>query len=647
MNKALSIIRKWISRLFKVGEDTYLEESPESDLDTGIGTALENRANTIPENWAGGGTSAQPSQPELKHREKRQKEYRYHSWSLKKRVIVSSVCALAILLLGASAYAYSIIHDPMGQFENIAEQFSAPVFTQGDVWTPPAAASGDTVQNAESLVPTPNEYDNLVKSADFSLLKNIVNVLLIGVDHAEERDTWSGKKAFHADVMIVLAINTETGTVDMISLPRDTYAKIPGIEGIYKLNASIDCGGGWPSESNHYSTSGFDKVCEAASWMLGDIPVQYYYAVDMNAVKGLVDAIGGVDYDIDIDYTIQGRSYTIGLQHLDGQGVLDYLRVRKDLGDESGDKHRIDRQKRMLVAIFEKLKAQGMLAKLPGILGAFDGNLYTNTTLAQTAGLAAYAYNVDPTNIRIHSMGGQTRLIFNWSFMLTDQQARVDLIKQVYGVDVPIYKDYTASAAISKWNSMQSGVVRSGAKSVLSKVKAKLDADAKLPVYGEATPTPSPTHTTEPTTEPTHTAEPTTEPTHTAEPTDPPTDPPTEPPSAPPSSEPPSAPPSSEPPSAPPSDEPSGTSSGLVLADLRSVGGSLGLVLLRTGAPAGYQQYGDEERSFYNHVKGEVGSASPDHLKSDVEKLCSMFHVGVPNWRVNWEGSNEVDVDFR
>ena len=219
--------------------------------------------------------------------------------------------------------------------------------------------TGVAAATTESVPPTPNEYEQLVSQADFGLLDNIVNVLLIGVDHATERDTWSGKKAFHADVMIVLAINTDTGTVDMISLPRDTYASIPGVKGIYKLNASIDCGGGWPTEG------GFNKVCEAAEWMLGGIPVDYYYAVDMNAVKGLADTIDGVDYNVDIDYTIQGRSYSKGMQHLDGQGVLDYLRVRKELGDQSGDKNRVDRQKRLLVAIFEKLKASNMLVKLP------------------------------------------------------------------------------------------------------------------------------------------------------------------------------------------------------------------------------------------------------------------------------------------
>lgn len=70
-------------------------------------------------------------------------------------------------------------------------------------------------------------------------------------------------------------------------------------------------------------------------------------------------------------------------------------------------------------------------------------------------------------------------------------------------------------------------------------------------------------------------------------------------------------------------------------------------ITLKTGAPKGYQQYTDAERSFYNHVRGEVNSASTEHLKSDVARLCSMFGVGVPSYRVNWESSNEIDVDFR
>lgn len=69
--------------------------------------------------------------------------------------------------------------------------------------------------------------------------------------------------------------------------------------------------------------------------------------------------------------------------------------------------------------------------------------------------------------------------------------------------------------------------------------------------------------------------------------------------------------------------------------------------LLLTGAPPGYRQYGAAEWNFYYYVKSQVNTASPEKLKADVEKLCRMFKIPVPSWRVNWESTNEIAVDFR
>ena len=330
-------------------------------------------------------------------------------WSTKSKVlfICLSVLLAAIVVVGVIALA--IWTNPLGQLETVASQIDKATNSPGlEVIT--TDEHGVIVTQQPTGAPTLSPYEELMSYADLSLLENTVNIMLIGVDYAEERDTWGGKHAFHSDVMIVLSINTETNQVDLISLPRDTYANIPGVEGIYKLNASIDCGGGWPTEE------GFEKVCEAAEWMLGGIPVDYYYAVDMGAVKGLVDSIGGLEFEIEMDFTMQGRSYTAGLQHMDGQAVLDYMRVRKNI-QKSGDLNRINRQKNMLVAIFNKIKGDNLLAQLPNILGAFEGNLYTNLTLMETAGLAAFAYSVDADEIEMHSMGGKYHNIFNWLFV--------------------------------------------------------------------------------------------------------------------------------------------------------------------------------------------------------------------------------------
>lgn len=416
-------------------------------------------------------------------------------WRLKKKIIVAVSCVLGALVIGIGIFVASIFIDPMSHFETIATQ-------------PSALAASLPTDSAASPTPIPSlsEYEQLAAKSDFGILEKTVNILLIGVDYAPERNDWDGKHYYHSDVMIVLAINKETGSVNLISLPRDTYAEIPGVEGIYKLNASMDCGGGWKDNP----AEGCKKVCEAASWMIGGIPINYYYAVDMSAVKGLVNSIDGVDFNIDVDFDIQGRFYKAGMQHMDGQAVLDYLRVRKGLGEESGDKNRVNRQKNMLVAIVQKLKDSGLIFKIPDIIGAFNGNLLTNVDLASTGALAAYASQIDTRCIRMYSMSGPMHLgLFNWNFVITDQDNRVKIIKDVYGFDissdadvqtleamygikVPSYDHYSKKYALNLWHKMQAKIMNRQAPHLLDDIKARLDADAQLPPYPEPVSIPDP-----------------------------------------------------------------------------------------------------------------------------------------------------------
>jgi LCP family protein required for cell wall assembly len=375
----------------------------------------------------------------------------------KKLIIATVAFAVLLALLVGVIYVINLKSNAGNLFESSTGQLNA---------TPtPGQQPGGTA--AATPTPTVNPYDELLSQADKSLMKDIVNVLVIGVDYAQERETWSGKHAYHADVMLLLAINFKENRVDMISLPRDTYAKIPGVSGIYKLNASLDCGGGYPE--------GLTKVCEAASWMIGGIPVDYYYAVTMPVVKELVDTVGGVDYDLDIDFSLAGRSYKKGMQHMDGQAVLDYLRVRKNV-EESGDANRVNRQKKMLIALFNVMKQKGLLTMIPQIMQTFEGKLLTNTTLEQTAALALFAYDLPEANIDMHSMVGSMRNIFNWNFCLTSQSKRVELIEQVYGIKVSQYGDYSKDGALRTWANMRSELFVSNAEAVIAYAEKVLAA---------------------------------------------------------------------------------------------------------------------------------------------------------------------------
>ena len=417
------------------------------------------------------------------------------------------------------------------------------------------AVNTQTPEPAVTQVPeptsTPLPIDKLYAMADTSMMQDIVNILLVGVDYSEERLTWNGKKEWHSDVMIVLSVNFDENRADLISLPRDTYAKIPGVDGIYKLNASINCGGGLYNDDGSFNPAGLEKVCEAAEWMLGGIPVDYYYCVTMTSLKSLVDAFGGLDYDLDVSFRIQGRSYVKGLQHMDGQAVLDYCRVRKAgnglPSNEQGDANRVNRQKRILVAFFEHMKKNNIITKIPDVIEAFDGELFTNCTISQTAALAAFAYNLDKENIGMYSMGGTQASLFQWNFVFTDQANRVDIIQKVYGVAANQYRQYTLKYGRYRWCSMLYDQYIELCEPLRKYVQALIDEDDLLPEFTatpEATETPEPTEEPTPAATQTTSAEPTKEPTPdpteepTKTPTDRPTDEPTEEPTEKPTEEP-------------------------------------------------------------------------------------------------------------
>ncbi|MEA4914216.1 MAG: LCP family protein [Christensenella sp.] len=397
----------------------------------------------------------------------------------KKRALWAVLLIGGILLLAVGGvFAYALLLNPRAQFADNTQQNQTEVIA-----VDPSATTATPNIAAPTPTPTLDPYEVISAQADTSMMQNIVNVLLIGVDYAEERETWNGKHEYHADVMMVMAINFDKNRVDLISIPRDTYAKIPGIRGIYKINASINCGGGFEAPGG----TGFLKTCDAASWMLGGIPVNYYYAVTMPAVKQLVDAIGGVDYNLDVTYSMMGRNYKAGPTHLNGQGVLDYLRVRKKVSS-GGDLNRVNRQKEMLIAIFDSMQQQNLILKVPDIINSFDGQLYTNCTLGQTAALTKFAYTLDKNNIGMYTMGGTgPTSIFNWNFILTDQTNRVEIIKEIYGIDVPKEREYTADYARYRWADMIATQYLDTTRPLVDFVSEALAADDLLPTM-EPTP---------------------------------------------------------------------------------------------------------------------------------------------------------------
>ena len=372
----------------------------------------------------------------------------------KKRIIIGSIVLVAAVLLTGGIIVYAqlqhAIQNPKAMFNN---QTPTPVATQEPTPEPtvePTLSSSPTATPAPTPTPTIDPYEKLLSQADLSLMKNTVNILLVGVDYATERDHNKKQyvgKYFNSDVMMVLAINFDKNKVDMISVPRDSYAKIANIDGIYKLNFALQAGGG-------INDKGFTNVCKSVEGVLGGIPVNYYIAVTMPVVKELTDMVGGVDYDIDVNFKMMGREYKKGMQHLNGQAVLDYCRARKNMS-QGGDLNRVNRQKKVLMAVFKKLQSNATILDVPQTLISMNGKVHTNMNFSQLAAIAAFGKKLPTENITMRTIPGYYMNIFNKNYVLINQTKRIELIKEVYGVTVDRDYRHTPEVAKLQWAYMQ------------------------------------------------------------------------------------------------------------------------------------------------------------------------------------------------
>ncbi len=345
------------------------------------------------------------------------------------------LCAvLLVVLVGAvigGRYVYRILKQPESFFgdetvEQIPQQTAlAPAFERPTDALPEATATPAPTEEPQKQEPEQKQ--------------ELLNILLMGIDVDERGKTTSGTMP-HTDVMMVITINFEKETVDLVTLPRDTLTTVPGYYGYYKLNGVFNVGLNGKFRTTGEAddlADGFLLTCRAAEQWLGGISIPYYYGLDFQAVVDIVNAIGGIDYDVDQGFrSHSGKTYYgKGMHHLDGDAVLGYLRIRR--AADGLDSSRTARQRRMMVAIFKKLKNEGKLSQIPALISAANSGIYTNATLAQTTTLVNYATKLDPDKIQTRSMYGEIGTIeYDWRYVYVDQQNRIALIRDVYGIDV-------------------------------------------------------------------------------------------------------------------------------------------------------------------------------------------------------------------
>lgn len=190
--------------------------------------------------------------------------------------------------------------------------------------------------------------------------KEPFSVLMLGVD---EREGDKGR----SDTMIVLTVNPNKNSVKMLSIPRDTRTEI--------------IGRGFEDKINHaYAFGGPEMSMDTVENFL-DIPIDYYMKINMEGFKDIVDAVGGVTVNNDLDFSQDGFHFAEGPITLNGEEALSFSRMRYE--DPRGDFGRQLRQRLIIQGVIREGASVSSLTNFGSIFNALSANVKTNLSFDQ------------------------------------------------------------------------------------------------------------------------------------------------------------------------------------------------------------------------------------------------------------------------
>lgn len=188
------------------------------------------------------------------------------------------------------------------------------------------------------------------------------NILFVGLDTGAEG---MGQQA---DNMFLLSFRHEDGAVRIVNIPRFTLTTIPGMPQQQRLN-------------NAYPYGGVNLLEQSVEKLL-QVTIHHYVVIDTEALRELVDVIGGVDVYVEtnMDYDDPEDDLHIhipkGYQHMDGDTAQKYLRYASD---DLGAYGRGKRQQSFIKAVYNRMLQPDMLTKLPQLTDVWQRRV--NTTI--------------------------------------------------------------------------------------------------------------------------------------------------------------------------------------------------------------------------------------------------------------------------
>ena len=268
----------------------------------------------------------------------------------------------------------------------------------------------------------------------YELRSDLETYLIMGLDKVEE--TKSDPESYinnqQADFLLLMIVDKTSRSFYALHVNRDTMAEITqlGLGGV-----KIGTYTGQLALAHTYGSGGRDScrnTVKAVSRFLYDVPIDHYVSVTMDAIPVLNDLVGGVTVHINDDFSAVDPSLEQGKDvRLVGQQALNFVRVRKDVGDNT-NLSRMNRQREYINALYKQLSAKlqnedGFAARLASNLADYSVSDLTTTELSNLSErLKGYPFTT------IYTIKGEAVVGEKFMEFYPDEAALQELVIQLF-----------------------------------------------------------------------------------------------------------------------------------------------------------------------------------------------------------------------
>ena len=257
-------------------------------------------------------------------------------------------------------------------------------------------------QNADT-----DATDSEVSSSVYERKEGFYTFLIAGIDAFSN----------NTDVMMLASLDTKNGKIEIVQIPRDTYinktaggyASLTRVNAIYAAEYNRQIREGVSSRSAR--TLAMQDLTKRLSEALC-INIDEYVLVDTKGFRAVIDAVGGIDYDVPQDMFYEDPAQDLyinlkaGYQHLDGAQCEQLIRYRS--GYATGDIGRVEMRGDFMTEVFAQVKNKVSMDSMLKLIRDKEimQQIRTSMSLIDMLAYVRMVYRLDDDAISVRTLSG-------------------------------------------------------------------------------------------------------------------------------------------------------------------------------------------------------------------------------------------------